>query len=157
MQRGDSVDDSGEKNAWRCEWMEKEVGEERLGQYLRKIARSGLAYCRVCRSEIKYGLRGSVALEEHTASEKASEESGVTKKKVGRKNFVSEAKKAKQPHATARPVSSTQALVGDESQTVCSTQASVSVAGAQNKAYKQTSVANFFNFKASSSNCQRQY
>ena len=46
-QRGESIKDIGVKNAWRWEWMEKEVDDERLGQYMRKISKVGFAYCTV--------------------------------------------------------------------------------------------------------------
>ena len=49
--------------------MDATVDNERIGNHIRKIARSSLAICTICGAkEITYGTRGRVALSDHIKS-----------------------------------------------------------------------------------------
>ena len=57
--------DKGIKNAWKWDWLEKDVDGVSLAENIRKLDRPGMAYCTVCQREINYGRRGLVALTDH--------------------------------------------------------------------------------------------
>ena len=72
--RSDEVDirkiDEGMKNIWKWSWLEREVKETYLHESIRKIYKTGVAYCLVCQKEIVYGSRGFIALADHVKSDK---------------------------------------------------------------------------------------
>lgn len=62
--------DSGLKNKWRWEWLEVPVDKEKpelgkLGDFVKKIRKPGLAWCQPCDKEIKYASSGTKALAGH--------------------------------------------------------------------------------------------
>ncbi|CAC5387834.1 unnamed protein product [Mytilus coruscus] len=69
VERGSSLNpqeiDSGVKNSWKWEWLEKEVAGELVGLHIRKIAEKGKAYCQLCKKDLMYSHRGWKALEQH--------------------------------------------------------------------------------------------
>jgi len=44
--------DKGLKNVWKWEWLEKKVGEELIGRFIRKIKTRGHAYYELCNKNI---------------------------------------------------------------------------------------------------------
>ena len=68
VERGELFEeDSTCANKWKWEWMDVSVDEERIGNHIRKIARSGVTICTICGSK-EYGTRGRVALTDHIKS-----------------------------------------------------------------------------------------
>ena len=81
VERGQKFDDSKATNSWRWEWAEHVVNSvtERIGEHIRKIDSSGLAFCTLCKSDLNYGPRGRVALEDHLKRKKHKSEKSALK------------------------------------------------------------------------------
>lgn len=60
--------DKNVKNPWKWEWLEREVNGRFVSESIRKLEKSGTAYCLVCQKELKYGSRGFVTLSDHLKS-----------------------------------------------------------------------------------------
>ena len=43
--------ENGLKNVWKWEWLEKKVGEELIGWFIRKMKTRGHAYCELCNKD----------------------------------------------------------------------------------------------------------
>ena len=46
------------KNIFKWEWIERQVNDELIGRFIRKINVKGLAYCDLYQKDMKYGSRG---------------------------------------------------------------------------------------------------
>lgn len=58
-------------NPWIWEWLERdEKTGIPYGQEFEKLKAPGLAYCKICRTEISYGSSGLKALRDHRRSKK---------------------------------------------------------------------------------------
>jgi hypothetical protein len=69
MNRGDSVAivDATVKNRWRWEWLQDtDTQKHTIGDWCEKIDRAGLAFCRICNLELKYGSNGRKSLMIHS-------------------------------------------------------------------------------------------
>lgn len=62
--------DKGVKNPWRWAWLEKIIDKTQLSTVIEKVNKPGFALCKICRKEINYGKRGSVALDDHVSGAK---------------------------------------------------------------------------------------
>lgn len=49
--------DKGLKNVWKWEWLERKVGDELVGRFIRKIHSRGIAFSELCSKEINYATR----------------------------------------------------------------------------------------------------
>ena len=83
IQRGDETRlkklEEGVKNKWQWKWLDAIVRADRkkvddgspckwkecVGDSIRKLDQAGVAYCCRCRSDIRYGSRGLVAIQDH--------------------------------------------------------------------------------------------
>jgi hypothetical protein len=71
MNRGDSVAivDATARNRWRWEWLQDtDTQKHTIGDWCEKIDRAGLAFCRICNVESKYGSNGRKSLMTHSNS-----------------------------------------------------------------------------------------
>lgn len=57
--------DKGLKNTWKWEWLERKVGDELVGRFLRKLNSRGIAFCELCSKNISYSTSGWKALQQH--------------------------------------------------------------------------------------------
>lgn len=60
--------DKNVKNPWKWDWLEHEVNGRFLNETIRKLEKSGTAYCLACQKELTYGSRGFVTLSDHVRS-----------------------------------------------------------------------------------------
>lgn len=62
--------DSKVKNPWRWDWLENKEEGVFFKEFIRKIAKPGVAFCTICSKELLYGNRGFAALKSHITSTK---------------------------------------------------------------------------------------
>ncbi|GBN74865.1 hypothetical protein AVEN_211310-1 [Araneus ventricosus] len=74
--------DSGLKNPWRWDWLEKSVNGVYVREVIRKLRSCGVAYCLVCSKELIYGSRGFSALAKHMESRKHADAVEARQKNV---------------------------------------------------------------------------
>ena len=48
VERGESFNDSGIRNGWRCEWCDKTIYQRRAGEFIRNLKTAELVYCKLC-------------------------------------------------------------------------------------------------------------
>ena len=53
------IDEKSLKNGWKWSWLEVKVGDEFIGENMRKLRSQGKAYCKVCDAEVKYISQGT--------------------------------------------------------------------------------------------------
>lgn len=62
--------DKGIKNLWCWNWLERQVDGVYVRDSIRKLNKSGVAYCNICSKEILYGNRGFLCISKHLESKR---------------------------------------------------------------------------------------
>lgn len=57
--------DKGLKNPWKWEWLERKVGDQLIGRFIRKLSSRGLAFWELFSKEVNYVSRGWKAFRQH--------------------------------------------------------------------------------------------
>ena len=61
--------DISSKNKFIWSWLkEKDINDDYLSKYVRKVNKDGIAVCLYCKTEMKYGKRGKTCFSEHAKS-----------------------------------------------------------------------------------------